>query len=204
MKVAPAVRRNVVRREVRPWWLRCCDVALAVGAVVLVTWGIDAVLSFFWTPRTVALDDGEVLYYPWSAVWIIAGIGAALVVAGLRLGLDRQFYNWLFVSIGTGVLVLGTTYAARERVVITAEEFAVRRWWGLQSHAWRYDDLDSVTVVLHNRRKEFRWVTVRVESKSGKREEVGVPRLIESAQLKLQTHARAKGVRVGWGMDSRG
>jgi hypothetical protein len=192
-----------MRREVRPAWLQVWDVALAllvVGGAALV---VNIVLSFHWTPRTVSLDDGEVLYYPSSVIWVIGGIGAALVVAGLRLGLDRQYYNWLLVAVGVGLLTLGTTFAARERVVITPEELSVRRWWGFQSHTWRYDDLHSITVVSHSRRRGNRWVTVRIEPKNGGGEEYSAPRVLEGAQLTLQTQARAKGVAVGWHLDSR-
>ena len=92
-----------MRREVRPLWLQAWDVVLgllAVGAGALL---VNIVLTFHWTPRTVPLDDGEALYYPSSAIWVIAGLGAALVVAGLRLGLDRQYHNWLLVAIGIGL-----------------------------------------------------------------------------------------------------
>ena len=190
------------RRHRRSQFGTLMDIALAALAVGGAAFAVDLVLSFHWTPRTVACDDGEALYYPTSALLVIAGIGAAMVVAGLRLGLHRQYYNWLFVGIGVGVLTLGTSFAARERVVITPEEFAVRRWWGLQSHAWRYDDLNSITVTSHSRRRGGHWVRVRCEMKGedGQRtvEEVGSPRLLDTAQLTLQTHARAKGVAVAW------
>jgi hypothetical protein len=181
------------------------DVALAALAVGGAALAVDLVLAFHWTPRTVSLDDGEALYYPSSAVWVIAGLGAALVVAGLRLGLDRQYHNWLLVGTGVGVLTLGTSFAARERIVITPEEVAVRRWWGLQSHGWQYNELRSITVVSHHRRRGNRWLTVRTEWRDEARggEEVGAPRLLDSARLTLQTHARAKGVGVGWEIDSR-
>jgi hypothetical protein len=192
------------RRNRRSQYGALVDVALAALAVGGAAFVVDLVLLFHWTPRTVAFDGGEALYYPTSALLVIAGIGAALVVAGLRLGLHRQYHNWLFVGTGAGVLVLGTSFAARERVVITPEEFAIRRWWGLQSHAWRYDDLHSITIVSHHRRKGNRWVTVRIEQKAdGGGGEYGVPRLLDGAQLTLQTHARPKGVGVGWVMDPR-
>jgi hypothetical protein len=192
-----------MRREVRPAWLQVWDVVLALLAVGGAALVVNLVLSFHWTPLTVPLEDGEALYYPSSAIWVIAGLGAVLVVAGLRLGLDRQYHNWLLVGTGVGLLTLGTSFAARERVVITSEELAVRRWWGLQSHAWRYDDLQSITIVSHHRRKGRRWVTVRIEPKNGGGEECSVPRLLGAAQLTLQTQARAKGVAVGWSLDSR-
>jgi hypothetical protein len=181
------------------------DVALAALAVGGAALAVDLILSFHWTPRIVPLGDGETLCYPASALWVVAGLGAALAVAGLRLGLDRQYHNWLLVGTGVGLLTLGTSFAARERVVITPDELAVRRWWGFQSYAWRYDDLESITVVSHHRRKGRRWITLRVEVRDGGRaiEEVGVPLMIDAARLTLQAHARAKGVGVGWAMDSR-
>jgi hypothetical protein len=190
------------RRNRRSQFGTLVDVALAALAVGGAAFVVDLVLLFHWTPRTVAFDGGEALYYPTSALLVIAGIGAALVVAGLRLGLHRQYHNWLFVGTGAGVLVLGTSFAARERVVITPEEFAIRRWWGLQSHAWRYDNLNSITVTSHSRRRGGHWVRVCCESKGddgpGTVEEVGSPRLLGTAQLTLQTHARARGVAVTW------
>ena len=190
-------------REVRPAWLKVWDVVLGLLAVGAGALAVNLVLTFHWTPRTVPLDDGEALHYPWSAIWVIAGLGAAIVIAGLRLGLDRQYHNWLVVATGVGLLTLGTSFAARERVVITSEELAVRRWWGFHSHAWRYDDLHAITVVAHHRRRGNRWVTVRIEQKNGGGGEYGVPRLLGGAQLILQTHPRAKGVAVGWSLDSR-
>ena len=151
------------------------------------------ILSFHWTPRIVPPGDGETLSYPASALWVVAGLGAGLVVAGLRLRLDRQYHNGLLVGTRAGLLTLGTSFAARERVVITPDELAVRRWWAFQSHSWRYDDLQSITVVSHHRRKGRRWITLRVEVRDEGRaiEEVGVPLMIDAARLTLLTHARA-------------
>ena len=194
-----------MRGESRPVRSLVLDVLVAAGASAAAAWVVDVVLAIHWTPQVVGLEDGEALVYPSATLWVIAGVGGVLVVAGLRLGFERQFHNWLFVGLGISVAVLGTTFAACERVEITSDRFAVRRWWGLESRAWRYEDLDAINVVSHHRRRGNHWITIKVEPKpaAGSSEEVRVPRLFAGAQLALQTAARSKDVRVGWAMDSR-
>jgi hypothetical protein len=194
-------------RQRRSWKLQVVDVLLAAIAVGFVAVVVNVVLRFFWTPRQVEVDGGVALYYPWNAIWVIAGIGVVVVVAGLRLGMDRQYYNWLIVATGVALMTFGTSFAARERVVIGEEEFRVRRWWGLQSHAWRYDDLNSISIVEHRGNRASRWTRVHCEVKgengAATIEEVGAPTLLGPVQIKLFTHAQAMGVVVGWTIEWR-
>ncbi|MCI0704177.1 MAG: hypothetical protein L0241_24230 [Planctomycetia bacterium] len=173
------------------------DVILAAVMVSLCVIAVDLILSFNWTPRTVPFGDGEALYYPWSAAGVIAGISAVFLVAGFVLGMERQFHNWLLVASGAGLLILGTSYAATERVIITSEELAVRRWW-VMSREWRYEDLDAIRIVEHRRAKGANWVTVRCDRKAGGSEEVGAPRLLSKTFPTLRQRAAPKGVVVAW------
>ena len=196
-----------MRREVRTIWQKLGDAILAAFAVLLVAVVVDIVLTFHWTVRQIDLPNGAALYYPWRTVWVIAGIGAVTVILGLRLGMDRQYHNWLLVATGVGFMTLGTSFAARERVVITPEEFTIRRWWGLESHTWQYDDLKSITVVEHHGNRASRWVRVKCEIKEAngdtRTEEVGSPRVLDAIQLKRLDPAREKGVSVTWTLAPR-
>jgi hypothetical protein len=178
------------------------DVGLTALMIVLCMGAVDLILSFNWTPRTVPHGAGEAFHYPRSAVGVVAALGALCLVLGFRLGLDRQFHNWLLVVAGAGLLILGTSYAATERVIITPEELSVRRWWVL-SREWRYDDLNAITIVEHRRGRGQRWATVRCERKAGGSEEVGAPRLLSKTFLTLRQHGAPKGVTVALNFDSR-
>jgi hypothetical protein len=178
------------------WW----DILLAAVAVLFALVGVDVLTSIHWTPRTVALPDGEAVYYPWRVVWLVAGAGVVLVAVGFILGMERQFHNWLVVAVGVGLLTLGTSYVAMERVAITDDGFSTRRWWGLRAHTWHFDDLQAVTVVTHQGRKGAYRMAVRCQSK-GEGDpthavEVGVPRLLYACHPTLRQRGAAKGVPV--------
>jgi hypothetical protein len=201
---APA--RGIMNRlQHRLTWRTLADIALAVVAAFVVAGVTDIVLSYHWQPRVRAFGAGEAFYNPWSAVGVIAGLGAVLVGAGFILGMDRQYHNWLIVAAGAGMLTLGTSYAATERVTITPEEFTVRRCWGLRTTQWRYDELERIVVVTHSGRRGYRWVTVRYVRKpgSGTSEEVGAPRFLPHAQFTLHEQAAAKGASVAAVLESR-
>jgi hypothetical protein len=133
-------------------------------------------------------------------VWVVAGAGAVLVAIGFIIGMERQFHNWLVVASGVGLLTLGTSYVAMERVTVTDEGFSTRRWWGMESRSWQFDDLQAVTIVSYRGRKAARWVTVRCQPKGmddqTRAAETSVPRLLEPAQFALRQHATPKGVAV--------
>lgn len=97
--------------------------------------------------------DGTAYSYPLIRIGIVAGIGVVLIVLGFRLGLDRQFYNWVFVGIGAAVLILGTSFIALERAVVTSEYFELRSWWGLSVRRWHYDDIANLRYVDRPRRR---------------------------------------------------
>lgn len=188
------------RSESRVSFLRWWDIPLAGFAVVLAVVGVDVLLSFQWTPRSVAIPDGEAFHYPWRVVWLVAFAGGLLIAIGFLIGTERQFYNWLFVAVGVGLLTLGTSYVALERVAITSSNFSTERWWGIESRTRNYDELESVTMVTHQGKKGAYWIAVRCEQKgingAGPVEEFEAPRLMQACYLPLRQHAMAKGVAV--------
>ena len=114
-------------------------------------------------------EDGKAYSYAPIRIGVVAAIGVVLIVLGLRLGMDRQYYNWTFVATGLALLLLGTSYIARERAVVTSQYCELRSRWGLSTQRWHYRELTGLRYIHRYRpmsRRSFR-TTLQVQTLDG-------------------------------------
>ncbi len=183
-------------------WQAILDVALAAIGCLVVTLFLRAVPSFPWNVRTTSVADATLYRLPATASVFVGAIGIALIVLGLRLGLERQFYNWLLVTAGASLTILGTSYIAGQELRVDRDSLQVRSWWGAWTERWPYDDMNRVEWVHHiaARRRRPHWQSVECVSRSGERRviiaDTNDSALFRMAELELKERLASRGVTI--------
>jgi hypothetical protein len=118
-----------------------------VGAVVAAPVWIWVASGFFHAQvEGDPLAGSAVFSYPPLVLIITALVGLALIGAALRVGMDRQVWNFAFVGAGAGIFILGTAWFAAERIELQPDGFRYRSWWGLSSTTKKFADLAEVRI----------------------------------------------------------
>lgn len=142
-------------RESAPPWIEIIPGA-AAGLVLGTFLAFAAVRSVGGvTQSPVPLPDSWTYQFTGATLLATAAVGAATVVGGLLWRFDRQFLNWLVVGAGAGLAVLGTSGLALERIDIDPEGVAVRCWWGLSRTRVRFEEIQVLREIHHQRQPGF-------------------------------------------------
>lgn len=146
-------------------------VAGAVLGAVLFPWLVLWFLGPMLPVHTAGdpLTNAATFSYGASALLLIAVLGVIVGGLGFVLGFERQFFNWLLVGGGAGLLVLGTSYLALEQVTFDPQGFSVRSAWGLSRTREAYADLNKIWMQTHQRGwgRRRTWLSLHYQTKAG-------------------------------------
>lgn len=115
------------------------------------------------------LDGAATFSYSVGSVLFVAAAGLGVGALGFFLGFDRQFFNWLLVGGGAGLLLFGASYLALERVAFDQKGFSVRSAWGLSRTHVAYADLNKIWMQPHHRDwgRHRTWLSLHYQTKDG-------------------------------------
>jgi hypothetical protein len=132
-------------REAVPGML--LGLAIGAAAAILIGPSIAGV-----TTAPAPFPDSWTYRYTALSILVVAVLGIIVAVAGLFVPTERQFYNYAVVGTGLGIVLLGTSYLALEKVEVTQDAVVVRGWWRLTGGELKFDQMRQIRVVHHQHR----------------------------------------------------
>jgi hypothetical protein len=147
------------RRQWRFPWVEAISgvlLGLVIGAIAAIALGQHLAGV---TTSPVPLPDSWTYRYNVQSLLVVAVIGAVIVPLGFVWRTERQFFNYLIIGSGLGVLLLGTTYLALEKIEVTPNGVVHRSWWGLYRIELKFAEVRQLRNVHHHRpwRRNSQW-----------------------------------------------
>ncbi len=88
-------------------------------------------------------DVTVIAYSPIGYLGFLA-VGGGMIVASLKLGLNKQLHHWLLIGTGVLFILVGLPYAAMERMELTPTSCTLRSLFS-STREIQFDDLEGLT-----------------------------------------------------------
>jgi hypothetical protein len=172
---------------------------LVIGATVAIALGQRFVGV---TTAPVPFPDAWTYRYHTPSLLVMAVLGGVTGALGFVCRAERQFVNYLLIGNGLGILLLGTSYLAAEKVEVAPDKVVYRSWWGLSQVELELADLHLLRDVKHHRpwRRNPHWESLHYQTHDGRQGtlfgETNRSRLIGWANHHLLHSAGKQGVEI--------